>query len=127
MCVFVFFEQSKEAQSVLFFFSCSNRLFLKIQKELCLHLIPSKPACHFITLSSVFFVCMFVCLCGIHVCMYLVDLSEVITELPRFVCEIFESEISSPHQHYCGRKNTLSNLTEPYIATIISSCLQKLL
>ena len=43
------------------------------------------------------------------------------------MCEIFESAISSPHQHYCGRKNTLSNLTEPYIATIISSCLQRLL
>ena len=43
------------------------------------------------------------------------------------MCEIFESAISSPHQHYCGRKNTISNLTEPYIATIISSCLQRLL
>ena len=43
------------------------------------------------------------------------------------MCEIFESAISSPHQHYCGRKNTLSNLTEPYIETIISSCLQWLL
>ena len=43
------------------------------------------------------------------------------------MCEIFETTISSPHQHYCGRKNTLSNLTEPYIANIISSCLQRLL
>ena len=29
------------------------------------------------------------------------------------MCEIFETAISSPHQHYGGRKNTLSNLTEP--------------
>ena len=43
------------------------------------------------------------------------------------MCEIFESAISFPHQHYGGRKNTLSNLTEPYIATIISSSLQRLL